>query len=235
MYAVYHGPEGLRQIAEKVHGLARVVAAAVEKLGHKVVNESYFDSLTIRLQATAASVLHETAVKNKLNLRRVNDNHVAVSFDESHSLEDIVELLNVFVAIQGGPRTRQVAPYTTDSLVAFAEKQGIEAPNPTSTSLGKASTGKGIAPIDSPAIPQHLARTTPFLTQSVWNSHHSETDIIRYMHHLQSKDLSLVHAPMYALLPLFSLPFLPLPMKFEIDPVSSQPARIVHDEAQQHD
>jgi glycine dehydrogenase len=197
MYAVYHGPEGLRQIAEKVHGLARVVAAAVEKLGHKVVNESYFDSLTIRLQATAASVVHESAVKNGINLRRVNDNHVAISFDESHSLEDIVAVLNVFVSIQSGPRIRQVQPYTPETLVAFAEKQGIQAPSPTSTSIGKASTGKDIPPINSPAIPQHLARTSPFLTQSVWNIHHSETDIIRYMHGLQSKDLSLVHAPMF--------------------------------------
>ncbi|GAA6058183.1 hypothetical protein JCM3770_004084 [Rhodotorula araucariae] len=196
MYAVYHGPEGLRQIAEKVHGLARVVAAVVTKLGHKVVNDSYFDSLTIRLSGTAASVLHEAAEEQHVNLRRIDDNHVAVTFDESHSLEDLVALANVFVSIQTGAfRLGRVAPYTSESLIAFAESVGVQAPRPLGANLGKRSTGRDIPPIESPAIPKHLARTSPFLTQSVWNSHHSETDILRYMHHLQSKDLSLVHAP----------------------------------------
>ncbi|GAA5958358.1 hypothetical protein JCM21900_000886 [Sporobolomyces salmonicolor] len=196
MYAVYHGPEGLRQIAEKVHGLARIVKAAAEKLGHKVVNETFFDNLTIRLSGTAASLLHENAVANGINLRRVDDNHVAVSFDESHSLEDIVDLLNVFVSIQTGPfRLNQIRPYTTESLVEFAEQLNISAPRPMRSTLGEKSSGEGIPPVESPAVPSHLARTSPFLTQPVWNSHHSETDILRYMHYLQDKDLSLVHAP----------------------------------------
>lgn len=193
MYAVYHGPEGLRQIAEKVHGLARVVKAGIEKLGHKVVNETFFDNLTIRLNGVAASVVHQEAERNGINLRIVDDNHVAASFDESNSLEDIVDLLNVFVGIKYRNKTR---PYTTESLVAFADKLNIAAPRPTSSSLGAHSTGTNIPPIDSPSIPASLSRTSPFLTQAVWNSHHSETDLLRYMHHLQSKDLSLVHAMM---------------------------------------
>ncbi|GAA6064721.1 hypothetical protein JCM10212_005844 [Sporobolomyces blumeae] len=196
MYAVYHGPEGLRQIAEKVHGLARIVKTAVEKLGHKVVNETFFDNLTIRLSGTAASVLHESAVASGINLRQVDDNHVAVSFDESHSLEDIVDLLNVFVSIQTGRSSHhRIQPYTTESLVQFADELDIPAPRATRSSLGELSSGDGIPAIDSPAIPKDLARTSAFLTQPVWNSYHSETDIIRYMHYLQDKDLSLVHAP----------------------------------------
>jgi glycine dehydrogenase len=193
MYAVYHGPEGLRQIAEKVHGLARVVKAGIEKLGHKVINESFFDNLTIRLNGTAASMVHEEAARNQINLRPVDENHVAISFDESNTLEDIVDLLNVFVAVKYRGKTR---PYTTDSLIEYANTLKIAAPRPTSTALGVASTGANIPPIESPSIPAHLARTSPFLTQPVWNIHHSETDILRYMHHLQSKDLSLVHAMM---------------------------------------
>ncbi|GAA5996520.1 glycine decarboxylase subunit P [Rhodotorula paludigena] len=196
MYAVYHGPEGLRTIAEKVHGLARVVAAAVTKLGHKVVNQSYFDSLTIRLSGTASNIVHEAAAEKNLNLRRVDDQHVSVTFDESHSLEDLVDLINVFVSIQTGAyRSQQVQPFTPDSLIEFAASVGIDGPRPTNASLGKKSTGRDIPPIESPAVPEALARTSPFMTQPVWNSHHSETDILRYMHHLQSKDLSLVHAP----------------------------------------
>ncbi|GAA6001322.1 hypothetical protein JCM10207_006608 [Rhodosporidiobolus poonsookiae] len=196
MYAVYHGPEGLRQIAEKVHGLTRVVAAAVEKVfGHKVVNETYFDTLTIRLSGTAATVLHETAVMHGINLRRVNEQHVAITFDESHGLEDVVALLGIFSEIQTAPKSRQVPAFTAESLIAFADQIGVKAPRPTNTSLGAKSSGEGIPAIESAAIPSHLARTTPFLTQPVFNQHHSETDIIRYMHHLQDKDLSLVHAP----------------------------------------
>ncbi|GAA5874512.1 hypothetical protein JCM16303_002885 [Sporobolomyces ruberrimus] len=196
MYAVYHGPEGLRQIAEKVHGYARIVKAAVEKLGHKVVNDTFFDNLTIRLSGTAASLVHESAVAAGINLRRVDDQHVAVSFDESHSLEDMVDLINVFVSNQKGPRRiNQIQPYTTESLVEFAEGLDVPAPRATRSSLGELSSGDSIPPVDSPAIPSDLARTSAFLTQPVWNSHHSETDIIRYMHYLQDKDLSLVHAP----------------------------------------
>lgn len=196
MYAVYHGPEGLRQIAEKVHGLARVVKAGVEKLGHKVLNESFFDNLTVRLNGAVSSMVHEEALKRGINLRPIDGDHVAMNFDESNSLEDIVDLLNVFVAVKYRNKTR---PYTTDSLIAFADKLAIPAPRATSSSLGFSSTGTDIPPIESPAIPSHLARTSPFLTQSVWNTHHSETDLLRYIHHLQSKDLSLTHSMMYAL------------------------------------
>lgn len=193
MYAVYHGPEGLRQIAEKVHGLTRVVKAGVEKIGHKVINETFFDTLTIRLNGTAASIVHEEAERNQINLRKIDENHVGVTFDESNSLEDIVDLLNVFSAVKYRRKTR---PYTTESLVEFADSLNIAAPRQTSTSQGVQSTGTNIPPIQSPAIPAGLSRDSPFLTQSVWNSHHSETDILRYMHHLQSKDLSLVHSMM---------------------------------------
>ncbi|KDE09263.1 glycine dehydrogenase subunit 2 [Microbotryum lychnidis-dioicae p1A1 Lamole] len=191
MYAVYHGPEGLRQIAEKVHGITRVVAAGIESLGHSVVNETYFDTLTIRLNGVAASLVHEAAEREHINLRRVDSDHVALTFDESNSLEDIVDLMNVFVSVRG--RTKDV-PYMLETLVAYADKLGIQAPGRMSSAEGKASSGHNIPAHKSPAIPADLARTSPFLTQSVWNSYHSETDILRYMHHLQDKDLSLVHS-----------------------------------------
>jgi glycine dehydrogenase len=201
MYAIYHGPDGLRQIAEKVHGLTRVVQSGIEKLGHTVVNKTFFDTLTIRLSGVAAKVVHEAAVKNRMNLRKVDENHVGVTFDESNTLEDIVDLLNVFVSLNTRALSRNhTKPYTTASLIAFADSLNIAAPPPTSASKGVPSTGVGIPAIDSPAIPTHLSRTSSFMTQSVWNSHHSETDLLRYMHHLQSKDLSLVHAMMFVIL-----------------------------------
>lgn len=194
MYAVYHGPEGLRQIAEKVHSLARVVKAATEKLGHKVINETFFDTLTIRLNGVAASVVHEEAIRSGINLRHVDDSHVGVSFDESNSAEDIVDLINVFVAVKSS--TRGIQNYTVPTLVEYAAHLSVPAPRPTSASLGGISTGANLPAIESPAIPKDLSRTSAILTQSVFNSHHSETDILRYIHHLQSKDLSLTHAMM---------------------------------------
>ncbi|KAK4704427.1 glycine dehydrogenase, partial [Phenoliferia sp. Uapishka_3] len=193
MYAVYHGPEGLRQIAEKVHGLARVVKHGVEKLGHKVINNTFFDTLTIRL-SVAASIVHQEAERVGINLRRVDDDHVGVSFDESNTVEDIVALLNVFVACKTSYRASK--PYTPATLVKFADSLNIPAPRPTSASLGQLSTGANIPALTSPAIPTHLSRTSPILTQPVWNSHHSETDILRYINYLAAKDLSLVHAMM---------------------------------------
>lgn len=179
MYAVYHGPEGLRKIAEKVHGLARVTAAALTRLGHKVVNETYFDNLTIRLSGTAASVLHENAIQKEINLRRVDEHHVAITFDESHSLEDVVDLLNVFVSIQTGRnKLRHVEPYTPERLIQFAESIGVHGPGALKSTP---SSSPELPPIESPVIPAHLARTTPYLTQSVFRSHHTETDILRYV------------------------------------------------------
>lgn len=204
MYAVYHGPEGLRQIAEKVHGLARVVKASTEKLGHKVINETFFDTLTIRLNGVAASVVHEEAQRNGINLRKVDSDHVGVTFDESNSIEEIVALLNVFKSVKIGARASP--PYTTASLIAFAASAGIAPPHPTSASLGGTSTGANLAPIESPSIPSHLSRTSAILTQPVWNSHHSETDILRYINYLAGKDLSLVHAMMYAFQLFFRQP-----------------------------
>ena len=194
MYAVYHGPEGLRQIAEKVHGLARVTKAAVEQLGHKVINETFFDHLTIRLNGIASSMVHKQAERAGLNLRKVDDNHVGVSFDESHSVEDLVALLNVFVAVKPGKPSARTRFFSSESLVAFATEQKIAPPRPTASSQGGVSTGRNIPAIASPAIPAHLSRTSAILTQSIWNTHHSETDLLRYIHHLANKDLSLVHA-----------------------------------------
>ena len=126
--------------------------------------------------------------------RKVDSDHVGVSFDESNSAEDIVALLNVFVACKTNARSTK--PYTTASLVKFASALDIPAPLPASASLGHISTGANLPAINSPAIPAHLSRTTPILTQPVWNSHHSETDILRYINYLAAKDLSLVHAMM---------------------------------------
>ncbi|MDQ2989562.1 MAG: aminomethyl-transferring glycine dehydrogenase, partial [Pseudomonadota bacterium] len=96
MYAVYHGPKGLAQIANRVHRFTSILAAALQKAGYTLANASYFDTLTIATDR--ASALHATAVENGVNLRKVDDGHVGVSLDETTTREDISLLCTIFGA-----------------------------------------------------------------------------------------------------------------------------------------
>ncbi|KAH0838023.1 glycine dehydrogenase [Lanmaoa asiatica] len=153
MYAIYHGPIGLTRIAKKVHLFTQLLRASVERLGFRVVNNTYFDTLTIDVSPVCknAEVVHAAAALKFINLRRVDSTHVGVTLDESVAYEDLKTL-----DLQG-------------FLLAFL--------SPSTTT-----------------IPSSLVRTSEFLPHSVFNSHHSETEMLRYIFHLASKDLSLVHA-----------------------------------------
>lgn len=158
MYAVYHGPVGLKRIAEKVHALTSILKSEVEAYGYKAINPNFFDTLTFNVGVATSDVeaVHAAAAKQKVNLRRIDDKHIGVTLDESVSKEDVDTLVKIF------------ASAATESLV------------PASPA--------------SPAIPQPLQRTSAFLPHPVFNAHHSETEMLRYIYHLQSKDLGLVHA-----------------------------------------
>ncbi|KAL1708787.1 glycine cleavage system P-protein-domain-containing protein [Schizophyllum commune] len=154
MYAVYHGPDGLKRIANKVHGFAQVFRSAVESYGYTCVNDSFFDTVTIKVDK--AGDLLARAEEAGINLRPVDATHVGVTFDETVSPEDLVKLLNLF------------------------------APTPVQLSSLQTPT--------SPAIPSALQRTSAFLEHPVFNKHHSETEMLRYITHLASKDLGLAHS-----------------------------------------
>lgn len=162
MYAVYHGPVGLKRIAGKVHALTQVLKSAIEQRGFIVVNKQFFDTLTIDVSAVGknAEAVHAAAAAVGINLRRVDDKHVGVTLDESVSPEDLVALINVFNSVAGSP----------------------------SVSLSN------LTPTESLAVPSSLQRTSAFLPHPVFNTHHSETEMLRYIYHLQSKDLGLVHS-----------------------------------------
>jgi len=87
MYAVYHGPAGLLQIAQRVHRFTGVLAANLKTLGYGVVNASYFDTLTINV--ADAAQLHATAMHHGVNLRKIDSTHVGVSLDETTTRDDI--------------------------------------------------------------------------------------------------------------------------------------------------
>jgi len=170
MYAVYHGPRGLRRIAAKVHALTIVLKKQLEQLGAKVMNRdgAFFDTLTIE---APASKVHKEAAAKRINLRRISDDHVGVTLDETVSVEDMTDVINSFARAMSKPEI------AAQDLVASTMEQGLSAES-----------------LDSLSVDANFARTSPYLTQPVFNSHHSETALLRYIHSLQNKDLSLVHA-----------------------------------------
>ncbi|KAI7742955.1 hypothetical protein M8C21_010426, partial [Ambrosia artemisiifolia] len=158
MYGIYHGPEGLKTIAERVNGLAATFAAGLKKLGTvDVQGLPFFD--TVKIKCTDAIAIAEEALKHKMNLRIVDKNTITVSFDETTTIEDFDTLFKVF-------------------------------------SLGKpvTFTAASIAPEVQNIIPSGLVRETPYMTHPIFNSFHTEHELLRYISKLQSKDLSLCHS-----------------------------------------
>jgi glycine dehydrogenase len=170
MYAVYHGPAGLRRIAGKVHCLTRVLASLLESLGFTIVNKTYFDTLTIDVSSTGLSAqqIHAASVQAGINFRRVDDKIIGITLDESVGPLDLTDIVNVFYRVTGKAETDPSA------LDALSRNLDLSADSVT-------------VPIAS------LERTSGFMHQSVFNKHHSEADMLRYMMRLQEKDYSLVH------------------------------------------
>ncbi|KAI0652035.1 glycine dehydrogenase [Trametes meyenii] len=162
MYAVYHGPTNLLRIAQKVHAFTQIVKDAVENYGYKAVSEQFFDTLTFDVSAVVqdAGAVHSTALNAGINLRRINEQYVGLTLDESVGAEDLVSIINAF------------ASAAAQSPVSLGD---LTAPS-------------------SLAVPESLRRTSQFLPHPVFNTHHSETEMLRYIYHLQEKDLGLVHA-----------------------------------------
>lgn len=158
MYAVYHGPEGLKRIAERVHGLAGALAVGLKKLGTATVEEvPFFD--TVKIKCADAKAIYDTALENEMNIRIVDSKTVAVSFDETTTLEDVDKLLKVFAG-------NKSVNFTADSL----------------------------APEVQVAIPKAFIRESAYLTHPIFNMYHTEHELLRYLHRLQAKDLSLCHS-----------------------------------------
>ncbi len=158
MYAVYHGPEGLRKIAERVHFFAAMLAEGARTLGYRVVHEHFFDTVRIDVGTRLAAVT-AAARDRGFNLRAYDESSVCVALDETVGVEDLEGLF---------------AALTRGSAVHF----GVEE----------------LADAVDPAIPAPFARTTPYLTHPVFNRYHSETEMLRYIRKLESRDLSLTHS-----------------------------------------
>ncbi|MEZ4402241.1 MAG: aminomethyl-transferring glycine dehydrogenase [Kofleriaceae bacterium] len=152
MYAVYHGPEGLTAIAQRVRGWTAVIAAALARLGCPARPGVFFDTLRIDLDAHRQAEVLAAAVERGLNLRRYPDG-VGLACDETTTGDDVVALLECFAP--GGE-----LPFAIDEQAA-------------------------------PALPDAVARASAFLTHDVFRRHRAEHDLLRYLHRLEAKDLSL--------------------------------------------
>ncbi|KAL6005904.1 hypothetical protein ACLOJK_039949 [Asimina triloba] len=158
MYAVYHGPDGLKTIAERSHGLAGIFAHGLKKLGTvDVQGLPFFD--TVKVKCADSKAIAEVAYKNEINLRIVDSNTITVSFDETTTLEDVDQLFKLFAS--GKP-----VNFSAESIAHEVQS----------------------------TIPSGLIRESPYLTHPIFNMYHTEHELLRYLHRLQSKDLSLCHS-----------------------------------------
>ena len=158
-YAVYHGPDGLAQIARRVRACAAIAEAGLRRLGYAPRAGAYFDTLRVDLDAHRQADVLARARDRGLNLRRYADG-VGLSCDETTSHADLHELLEAFAAAAG----HDELPFELAELIA-------------ATPL--------------PALPDALARTTPYLTHPTFHRYHAEHELLRYLNRLQAKDLSL--------------------------------------------
>lgn len=166
MYGVYHGPEGLKNIAKRTNNLANVFGAAVAELGYTVPPPGqYFDTVKITLGSTEeADALVAALDAKRINPRRLNSTELTFAFDETHTRSDMENLISVFEDAKGAAKV----------------------------DLTKLSATTASAPLGS-VFGDH-ARTTDFMTHPIFNTMHTEHELLRYMARLQARDLSLTHS-----------------------------------------
>ncbi|MBD1904663.1 aminomethyl-transferring glycine dehydrogenase [Trichocoleus sp. FACHB-6] len=150
MYAVYHGPAGLRNIAENIHNLTVLLAEGLKRLGYTIGSENYFDTLCVELGDRNLKEILQRCQARQINLRI--DTTIGITLDETTTLSDVIDLLEIFALSDS-------LPFTVEEL--------------------------------APKSNSPLSRTSNYLTHPVFNRYHSETELLRYMHRLQAKDLSL--------------------------------------------
>ncbi len=155
MYAVYHGPQGLKRIAQRVASYTAILAQGLAQLGHPMRGNSAFDTLSFKTDAATESIAAR-ARKSGANLRIHSKNYLCIALDETTTRADIELLWSVFA------KPDQALPRISDF------EKGLE-----------------------PLIPQELRRSSDFLTHPVFNTHHSETAMLRYIRALSDKDLAL--------------------------------------------
>jgi len=153
MYAVYHGPEGLKNIASRVHGLTQSLEQQLTSLGIEQANAYYFD--TLHIKGFDASALYKLASAAAINFNYFSDGTVSISLDETSSNKTVEQIVSLFEKLTNKKAAAQNAT------------------------------------VKNASIPASLTRTSSYLQHPVFNTHHSETQMMRYIKQLENKDLSL--------------------------------------------
>ena len=157
MYAVYHGPEGIKAIATRVHAMTRALAGALQSLGYEQRNTNYFDTLRIVTTADRVRDIRANATAAGYNFRYIGDTEVGVAFDETVTTDDLLSVMEIFASSAGNGK----------ELVALDSS------------------------VDGPKWPAALVRKSAYLTHPVFNSHRSESEMMRYIRSLERKDVGL--------------------------------------------
>ncbi len=163
MYAVYHGPQGIKNIAKKVHQNASFLALKLSELGYLISNRDFFDTIEINLPAGIdTETVRNLALKSSINFSYVSGQKICISLDETTSLNDLQDIIAVFAKAHG--------------------KDAIE------ITIGEIQATENYLKQDS------LVRKSTYLQHPVFNTYHSETEMMRYIKHLENKDISLTHS-----------------------------------------
>jgi glycine dehydrogenase len=157
MYAVYHGPDGIKAIATRVHAMTRSLNAALKQLGYEQVNTHFFDTLRVTTTAERSAAVRNSAEAQGINLRYVGEVEIGISLDETVTTGDLAVLVEVFSSASG--RKGGAVALDTDG--------------------------------SAPRWPVDLVRTTSYLTHPVFNTHRSESEMMRYIRSLERKDVGL--------------------------------------------
>ena len=156
-YAAYHGPKGLKAIAERTHGLAVSLASTLKCLGYEQLNSAYFDTIRFDLGDLKGGI-HSGCLDNEINLNYVG-NVATISIDETTTFEDIALIAKIFAKVKA---------VAADQVEVVENVETV--------------------------IPSALQRTSAYLSHPIFNSHHSEHEMLRYIKSLEVKDLSLCHS-----------------------------------------
>ena len=145
MYSIYHGPIGIKAIANRIHDKTKILANSLKSSGYKIVYEQFFDTIRISLRNNSINEIVKAAESNNLNFRYFDNGDVGISLDETISQDDLNDILSVF-----------------NSELSQSDDFNLS-----------------------------LNRKSTFLNHEVFNKYHSETEMMRYMHRLETKDLTL--------------------------------------------
>ncbi|ERJ57901.1 aminomethyl-transferring glycine dehydrogenase [Sphingobacterium paucimobilis] len=159
-YAVYHGPQGIKNIASRINDLAKLTDKAIQSLGYEQLNSTYFDTLRFNV-GNEVDGLKSEALNHELNFY-YDQGIVGISIDETTTFADVQTIVKVFAKVKGKHQSDVELESLVDSL--------------------------------SSSIPSDLERTSSYLTHPIFNSYHSEHEMLRYIKSLEAKDLSLCHS-----------------------------------------